>query len=174
MQAGKTSSSQARRDRRAAEVAHVGVERLGARDRQHDGGEREERGREVVDEEVQRRTSATAPRGSPGARRCRATPHAAMPTNQTSMTGPNSRPTAAVPEPLQQEQDDDDRRGDRDDEVLQRRRDDLRAPSTADSTEIAGVIMLSPKNSDAPKIPSAASTQLRPRAARDAARAGSA
>jgi len=30
-------------------------------------------------------------------------------------------------------------------------------PSIADSTEIAGVIMLSPKNSDAPKIPSAAS-----------------
>ena len=34
------------------------------------------------------------------------------------------------------------------------------SPSTADSTEIAGVIMLSPKNSDAPKIPSAASTSL--------------
>jgi hypothetical protein len=32
------------------------------------------------------------------------------------------------------------------------------SPSTADSTEIAGVIMLSPKNSDAPKIPNAAST----------------
>ena len=31
-------------------------------------------------------------------------------------------------------------------------------PSTADSTEMAGVIMLSPKNSEAPKIPSAAST----------------
>ena len=31
-------------------------------------------------------------------------------------------------------------------------------PSIADRTEIAGVIMLSPKNSDAPKIPSAAST----------------
>ena len=29
-------------------------------------------------------------------------------------------------------------------------------PSTAESTEIAGVIMLSPKNSEAPKIPSAA------------------
>ena len=29
-------------------------------------------------------------------------------------------------------------------------------PSTADSTEIAGVIMLSPKNSAAPNIPSAA------------------
>src|SRR5579859_7852058 len=31
-------------------------------------------------------------------------------------------------------------------------------PSTAESTEMAGVIMLSPKNSEAPKIPSAAST----------------
>jgi hypothetical protein len=30
-------------------------------------------------------------------------------------------------------------------------------PSTAESTEIAGVIMLSPKNSEAPKIPRAAS-----------------
>ncbi len=31
-------------------------------------------------------------------------------------------------------------------------------PSTADSTEIAGVIMLSPENSEAPKMPSKAST----------------
>ena len=36
-------------------------------------------------------------------------------------------------------------------------------PSTADRTEMAGVIMLSPKNSDAPKIPSAASAALAPR-----------
>ena len=33
-------------------------------------------------------------------------------------------------------------------------------PSTADSTEIAGVIMLSPKNSEAPKMPSAASASF--------------
>src|SRR5262245_1355202 len=33
-------------------------------------------------------------------------------------------------------------------------------PSIAESTEIAGVIMLSPKNSDAPKTPSAASTSF--------------
>ena len=33
-------------------------------------------------------------------------------------------------------------------------------PSMAERTEIAGVIMLSPKNSEAPKIPSAASTTL--------------
>ena len=32
------------------------------------------------------------------------------------------------------------------------------SPSTAESTEIAGVIMLSPKNSEAPKIPRPAST----------------
>ena len=40
-------------------------------------------------------------------------------------------------------------------------------PSTAESTEIAGVIMLSPKNREAPKIPSAARiawcAALRPR-----------
>ena len=35
------------------------------------------------------------------------------------------------------------------------------SPSTAESTEMAGVIMLSPKNSEAPKIPSAASTTAR-------------
>ena len=35
-------------------------------------------------------------------------------------------------------------------------------PSTAESTEIAGVIMLSPKKSEAPKTPSAGERQLRP------------
>ena len=39
------------------------------------------------------------------------------------------------------------------------------SPSTADSTEIAGVIMLSPKNSEAPKIPSPASRTFVRRAA---------
>ena len=34
------------------------------------------------------------------------------------------------------------------------------SPSTAESTEIAGVIMLSPRNSEAPKIPSAASSSF--------------
>lgn len=41
------------------------------------------------------------------------------------------------------------------------------SPSTADSTEIAGVIMLSPKNNEAPKMPSAARMTVarRPRCA---------
>ncbi len=79
-----------------------------------------------------------------------------MARNHTIMTGPNRRPTAAEP--------------------MRWLRNSSRmitavigttrcpsdgwttlSPSTADRTEIAGVIMLSPKNSDAPKIPSAAS-----------------
>ena len=48
------------------------------------------------------------------------------------------------------------------------------SPSTAESTEIAGVIMLSPKNSEAPKIAERRQRQLRPPPAAHAARAGSA
>ena len=93
------------------------------------------------------------------------TPQAPIAVNQTIITGPNRRPTAAVPwrctansatmitavigtiQPSNSGSM------------------TLR-PSTADSTEIAGVIMLSPKNSAAPKMPSAASAIAvrRPRA----------
>ena len=83
-------------------------------------------------------------------------PQAPIARNQTIITGPNSRPTAAVPS-----------------RWVANRTTMITAvigtircpsdgsttlsPSTAESTEIAGVIMLSPKNSEAPKIPSAAS-----------------
>ena len=83
-------------------------------------------------------------------------PHTPMTTNQTTITGPNRRATLAVPSRWTR-RGDDDRRGDRDDQVLSDGAATLR-PSTADSTEIAGVIMLSPRNSDAPKMPSAART----------------
>lgn len=86
-----------------------------------------------------------------------ATPHAPMVTNQTIITGPNTRPTAAVP-----------RRCTRNSSTMINAAigttspssdgSTTLSPSTADSTEIAGVIMLSPKNSEAPKMPSAAST----------------
>ena len=46
-------------------------------------------------------------------------------------------------------------------------------PSIAESTEIAGVIMLSPKNSDAPNTPSAASATA-PAGRRELRAAGSA
>ena len=45
------------------------------------------------------------------------------------------------------------------------------SPSTAERTEIAGVIMLSPKKSEAPKTPSAARTSLVRRPPGDAAAA---
>ena len=48
-------------DRRAAEVAHVGVERLGSGDREDDRRQREEGHREMAREEAQARSSERAP-----------------------------------------------------------------------------------------------------------------
>ena len=84
------------------------------------------------------------------------TPQAPIATNHTIITGPNSRPTAADP----------NRWVAKSTTMIAavigttrcaREGCTTLTPSTAESTEIAGVIMLSPKNSDAPKIPSAAS-----------------
>jgi hypothetical protein len=84
------------------------------------------------------------------------TPSTARIANQPTITGPNNRPTVAVPR-------------------LWTRNNATRItaaigttrcssdgwttsrPSTAESTEIAGVIIESPKNSDAPKMPTAIS-----------------
>ncbi len=100
-------------------------------------------------------------------RRSRCIPEAASEANHTTMTGPKRRPTTPVPR-----------------RWIANSRTRIAAaigttsscndgattstPSTAESTEIAGVMMLSPKNSDAPKIPSAASasTALRPASTR--------
>ena len=87
-------------------------------------------------------------------------PQAPIARNQTTITGPNIRPTAAGPEALGREQDDDDRRRDRHDQVRPATAATTFSPSTAESTEIAGVIMLSPKKSEAPKMPSAASASF--------------
>src|SRR6516165_5756121 len=86
-------------------------------------------------------------------------PSRAITVNQRAMTGPNIRPTAPVPS-----------RWSTNRTMMiatvmgmTRLATDGAAtstPSTADSTEMAGVIMLSPKNSEAPKIPSPASTAL--------------
>ena len=90
-------------------------------------------------------------------------PRTAIVVNQTIMIGPNMRPTAPVPS-----------------RWVANRTTMIVAvigttrlssdgsitfiPSTAESTEIAGVIMLSPKNSAAPKTPRPASRNLvRPR-----------
>ena len=84
------------------------------------------------------------------------TPQAAIATNQTAITGPNMLPTAPVPNRCTRKRQ----------TMIAAVIGTIRSltdgaatftPSTADSTEIAGVIMLSPKNRDAPNTPSAAS-----------------
>ncbi len=87
-------------------------------------------------------------------------PSTAMVANQTSMIGPNSRPSEPVP-----------RRWTANSATMITRvigitqpsiEDEIvSVPSTAESTEIAGVIMLSPKNSAAPNTPRPASTNFR-------------
>ena len=89
--------------------------------------------------------------------RSRARRSAPMTTNHTTITGPKNRPTIAVPcrcttnRPMMITA-----------VIGTTSSASLGSttfrPSTADSTEIAGVIMLSPKNSAAPRIPSADST----------------
>ena len=84
-------------------------------------------------------------------------PQAPITTNQTAITGPNSRPTAPVPSrsntnrPMRITAVTGSTMAPTDGAATC-------TPSIADSTEMAGVIMLSPKNSDAPNTPSAAST----------------
>ena len=157
MHAGSTRPSQPRVIAAPAEVPHVGVQRLGAGDGEDDGGEREEGDAEVPGEEADGVGRGERLEDLGVRRRCRATPQAPIATNQTIMTGPNSRPTAAVP-----------RRWTANSSTMitavigttssSSAGSTTFRPSTAESTEIAGVIMLSPKNSAAPKMPSAAST----------------
>ena len=61
MQAGKTRISQTRVIGAAAEVPHVRVERLGSGDGEHDRGQREERDREMPEQEAEGVASVTAP-----------------------------------------------------------------------------------------------------------------
>ena len=84
------------------------------------------------------------------------TPHAPIATNHPIITGPKNRPTTAVPCRWTENSATmitaviGTMKSSKSGSMTLR-------PSTADSTEIAGVIMLSPKNSEAPNNPSAAS-----------------
>src|SRR5262250_815439 len=85
------------------------------------------------------------------------TPITPIAANHRAMTGPNSRPTAPVPSRCSTN------RATMITAVIGTTSSATDGaatltPSIAESTEIAGVMMLSPKNSEAPKIPSAAST----------------
>ena len=86
-------------------------------------------------------------------------PQAPITVNHTIITGPKSRPTLAVPNFWVA------KRSTMITAVTgttKRSKDGSTSsmPSTADSTETAGVIMPSPKKSDAPKMPSAGQDHL--------------
>ncbi len=71
-------------------------------------------------------------------------PSTAMTTNQTSMTGPNSLPDLRRAAALDQKQPDDNHNRDRDDVGERKSGVATFKPSTAPSTEMAGVMMPSP------------------------------
>ena len=71
-------------------------------------------------------------------------PSAASTTNQSTMTGPNSRPTDRRAVPLDPEQHDQDHDRQRHDVDASADGAAISRPSTAEITEIAGVITASP------------------------------
>ena len=83
-------------DRLPAEVTHIGIERLRAGDGEHDRGQCEEGDLEVPDDECQ-----CVGRGECfqdlRMRDDAVTPHAPIAMNHATITGPNARPTMAVP-----------------------------------------------------------------------------
>jgi hypothetical protein len=108
-------------------VAHVGVQRLGAREREHDRAD----GRE--DERPRSSRNSIALSGLSAARiagACddlAAARSRASTTNQSTSTGPNSLPTTAVPMALHDEQAHEHADRDRQHVGVKRRRDDLEA-----------------------------------------------
>ena len=84
------------------------------------------------------------------------TPHAPIAANQATITGPKNRPTTAVPTRCTANRHAMITAVSGTTHAASEGRTTF-SPSTADSTEIAGVIMLSPRNSAAPSSPSPAS-----------------
>ena len=84
-------------DRPLAEVAHVGIERFAAGDDQEHGAEHREAVPAVLAEERDARGADRRRRARPAARTIQLMPSTAIATNQTTMIGPNSRPTRCVP-----------------------------------------------------------------------------
>ena len=85
-------------DRPLAEVAHVGVQRLAAGDHQEHRAEHREAVPAVLAEERRTRDAgSTAVEHDRLAARSTITPSTAITTNQTTIIGPNSRPTRCVP-----------------------------------------------------------------------------
>ena len=106
-----TSANQATRIGRAAEVAHVGVERLAAGDGEDDRAEDDEGGAAVAHGRSRRRSAGESARRTSGWRHDEAhAEDARCVTNQTTMIGPKTRPMPAVPRRWMSEQAEQDAR----------------------------------------------------------------
>ena len=107
--------------------------------------ERDERDAAVVDEEAQRRRCGESARRIAGVlERPRRAPATARTANQTRHDRPEQPADGAGAEALDREQHGEDHERDRDDDRARGSASTTSRPSTADSTEIAGVIIPSP------------------------------
>ena len=97
-------------------MAHVHVQHLGSGDREHDGGQREERDREVASQEpesVARRQRLQDRRVGGYATHADQADHG----EPDAHDGPEQPPYGARTQSLHEKQADDDRHGDRNDQV---------------------------------------------------------
>ena len=124
-------------DRSRAKVAAVGVQRLGAGDRQHDRAEREERGDAVIEEEAHRprRREALQDLGVRDHLAAAENPDGQKPDEDDRAEQPADRAGA---EPLGQEQADEDHQRDRDDQMLEARGGDVQALDGGDDRDRRG------------------------------------
>ena len=83
-------------DRRPAEMTEVGIERFGAGDGKEHGAEREQPDDAVMQQKCTPWNGLSA-HSTPGSRAIQITPGIAIATNQIAMIGPNSAATFAVP-----------------------------------------------------------------------------
>ena len=160
-QGGERDRKPAEPNRRGAEVTPVGVQGLGAGDGEHDAAERQESRRRRGRPGTERPRWATAPGGPPGPSAPGSSPRSPIATNQTRITGPNSHPI--VPDPRRWRKNratqDPDRK--RHHEVSEAAASTTFRPWSEPRTEIAGVMIPSPKNSAAPKMPRVTSVATR-------------
>ena len=134
-------------------MPHVGVQRLGPGHAQHDRAQHDEGEQPVVQAQRRPRRSARAPAARTGC--CTISHSPSRPIDEEPDRHDRAEHAAdtagAVRLHGEQREDHDD--ADRQRRIASARAPRPRSPSTADSTEIAGVMTPSPKNRQAPAMP---------------------
>ena len=124
-------------------MAEIGIERLGAGDDQKDRAERDKPDHAVAEQEARRRRAGLNAHSTVGFCPMCHSPATAIATNQTSVIGPKNAATLAVPRDCTANSADQDHDGQRHDVGLEAGVTIFK-PSTADSTDSAGVMIASP------------------------------